>query len=410
MVGGCGSIFGWMAAEKIAVSLCVLIFFWGAFALVSAATGRAPWRIAPLIALFAYGWTFHIGLFNYYLAIGLSFFYLAAFWKGRHWERLALAPLVALVVVAHPFGLIWLLCACLYVGIGERLSWPYQILLLFAAAAAIVGTHYFFWQHYVIEAEPDPFYWFNGTDQLILFGGRYRIAAWAAGIFAGAAVVVDAISRRREAGIWRAYGMPVQLYVVVELAIFLFPRGVQWPHRVAIALITERLTSISAILGCCVLGVARPAKWHLAATMAIGLLFAWFLYQDTAIVNQIEQQAERLVNTLPPNQRVLASIAPLDDSRIMIQHMIELACIERCFSYGNYEPGSAVFRVRATPGNRYVLPDYETATDTEEGTYVVQPEDLPIYQVYQCTDSGTVLCMRPLEAGEENNRLGVYQQ
>ena len=204
--------------------------------------------------------------------------------------------------------------------------------------------------------------------------------------------------------------MPVQLYVVVELAIFLFPRGLQFPHRVAIALITERLTSLSAVIGCCVLGIMRPSKWHLAVSMAIAVLFASFLYQDTATVNKIEEQAERLLSGLPPNQRVLASIAPLDDSRIMIQHIIELACIERCFSYGNYEPGSAVFRVRATPGNRYVLPDYEVATNTEEGTYVVQPSDLPIYQVYQCTDTGLVLCIRPLQAGEENNRLGVYQQ
>jgi hypothetical protein len=197
---------------------------------------------------------------------------------------------------------------------------------------------------------------------------------------------------------------------VVQLAVFLFPRGIQFPHRVAIALITERLTSISAVVGCCLLGVMRPSKWHLAASLAIAALFVSFLYQDTTTVDRIEAQAEKLVRTLPRNQRVLASIFELDDSRILIQHTIDLACIGHCFSYGNYEPGSAVFRVRATEGNPYVLPDYETATDTEEGTYVVEPQDLPIYQVYQCTDTGLDLCIRPLTAGEENNRLGVYQQ
>src|SRR2546421_8374526 len=35
-----GNLFGLPAAEKIVVSLCALIFFWGAFALVSAMTGR----------------------------------------------------------------------------------------------------------------------------------------------------------------------------------------------------------------------------------------------------------------------------------------------------------------------------------------------------------------------------------
>ena len=63
-------------------------------------------------------------------------------------------------------------------------------------------------------------------------------------------------------GMWRAYSIPLQLYLVVELAVFLFPRGVHFPHRVAIAMITERLTSISAVAGCCLLAVMRPSKWH----------------------------------------------------------------------------------------------------------------------------------------------------
>ena len=58
----------------IAVSLAVLIFFWGLFALVSAATRRAPWFLVPCFALFTYGSTFHLGFFNYYLSLGLAFF------------------------------------------------------------------------------------------------------------------------------------------------------------------------------------------------------------------------------------------------------------------------------------------------------------------------------------------------
>ena len=150
----------------------------------------------------------------------------------------------------------------------------------------------------------------------------------------------------------------------------------------------------------------RPSKWHLAASLAIAAVFFSFVYQDTAAANRMEQQAEQLVKALPPDQRVMATILPLDDSRIMIQHSADRACIGHCFSYGNYEPGSEVFRVRALPGNPYVMTDYEDAVDMEEGHYVVQPQDLPAYQIYQCTASGTQLCIRPLQAGEENNRLG----
>src|ERR1700758_5461933 len=48
--------FGWLWAEKLAVCVCVLIFFWGVFALVSAATRRAPLFLIPLVAMISYGW------------------------------------------------------------------------------------------------------------------------------------------------------------------------------------------------------------------------------------------------------------------------------------------------------------------------------------------------------------------
>jgi len=67
-----------------------------------------------------------------------------------------------------------------------------------------------------------------------------------------------------------------------------------------------------------------------------------------------------------------------------------------------------VFRVRALPGNPYVLTSYDLAIDMEHGGYIVQPSDLPVYQVYQCSSGGTELCIRSLEAGEENDRLGEH--
>lgn len=405
------SAFGFPAAEKIAVSLCVLAFFWGAFTFAAAASGRAAWFLAPLIAVFAYGWTFYLGLYNYYLSIGLSFFCLAVFWRGTNRERIAILPVAVLIAMAHPFGVFWLAAACIFVAAMQLWRPKYHAALLLIAAGVIWAVRYFLTHRYITELEPHPgFFIVGGLDQIYLFGARYRIVQAAAFLFVTTALLIDWAAAKQKRGFWRGYLLPLELYVVVELAVLWLPRGVTFPGRVPIALITERLTSISAVALCCVLAMMRPAKWHLAASLAIAGLFALFLYQDTAAVNRIEAQAERLVRTLPPNQRVLASIYPLEDSRILIQHNIDLACIAHCFSYGNYEPASAVFRVRANPGNPYVLADYGDAVDTEEGTYQVQPEDLPVYQVYQCTDTGLDLCIRPLAAGEQNNRLGVYRQ
>ncbi len=87
LVSGLGKLFSLQVTEKIAVSMCVLIFFWGAFALVSAASERIPWFLAPLLAMVAYGYTFHMGFFNYYLSLGLAFFGIAIFWRGKKWKK-----------------------------------------------------------------------------------------------------------------------------------------------------------------------------------------------------------------------------------------------------------------------------------------------------------------------------------
>jgi len=73
---------GLHAAERIVVAASVLIFFWGAFAFISAASLRAPWVLVPGIAMITYGWTFHSGFMNYFLSLGLGFFAAALFWRG----------------------------------------------------------------------------------------------------------------------------------------------------------------------------------------------------------------------------------------------------------------------------------------------------------------------------------------
>ena len=117
------SRFGFVAAEKMAVCAAVLIFFWGAFALASAAAGRAAWSVAPCLAMVAYGWTFQMGFFNYYLSLGFAFFGLALLWRGRGWERIATFALAPLIWLAHPLGLVLLVCAGAWVIVARRSSW-----------------------------------------------------------------------------------------------------------------------------------------------------------------------------------------------------------------------------------------------------------------------------------------------
>ena len=47
--------FGASAAQRIAVSLAVLIFVWGAFYFIARLSGRRPWFLLPVLAILAYG-------------------------------------------------------------------------------------------------------------------------------------------------------------------------------------------------------------------------------------------------------------------------------------------------------------------------------------------------------------------
>ena len=97
---------GFAAAEKVVVSACVVMFFWGAFTLIAATSQRAPWFLIPLIAMLTYGWTFQMGFMNYYLSLGLGFFAIALFWRGRTLDRAAGIILLGLTLLAHPMGFI----------------------------------------------------------------------------------------------------------------------------------------------------------------------------------------------------------------------------------------------------------------------------------------------------------------
>lgn len=50
-----GNMLGLRAAERIVVAASVLIFFWGEFAFISAASLQAPWVLVPGVAMITYG-------------------------------------------------------------------------------------------------------------------------------------------------------------------------------------------------------------------------------------------------------------------------------------------------------------------------------------------------------------------
>ncbi len=176
-------------------------------------------------------------------------------------------------------------------------------------------------------------------------------------------------------------------------------------YTAAVSSINSRITTVTAILGLCILGSVAPRKWIFGGLSVIALIFFALQYRDTAVFNKMEQETAALVAGIPFGSKVSYTIDQGSFSRINSLHFVDRACIGRCFSFSNYEPGSKQFRVRLLPGGSSIVsPD---GLDLELGNYLVREQDLPLYQIYQPDDNDlSKLAIRPLAAGEKNGRIG----
>jgi hypothetical protein len=409
-----GNLVGLTAAQETLVPLCVLIFFWGTFALLGAVSRRPPWFLLPCLAMLAYGWTFNIGFFNYYLSLGLGLFAIAIVWSGRGRELILAALLALIVLVAHPQGFLWLVGCVGYVVFWRCLPGWWKLAMPTAALLVVVFTRLYLMRHYQAFGVLDTFGTgiYNGSDQIVLYSIRYYVLSGVALLFGIACFMVDAIRHYRARESWADWRLPLELHWFLVIAIYVLPDAVRIPLYAGwVGALAARLTTAAAVMGLCALALMQPRKWHTAGFAVIAAVFFTFLYQDTATLNRMESQIERLVETLPPGERVTATIWTPPDSRLpFIVHLVDRACVGKCFSYQNYEPPSGQFRVRVDQaGSPLNTGDSDASQQMEAGEYQVQPADLPMAQIYQCDEHDlTQLCIRQLSAGETNGRLGYH--
>jgi hypothetical protein len=386
--------FGAAAAQRIAVSLAVLIFVWGAFALVSVMSGRRSWHQLPVIAMLSYGWVFHIGFFNFYLSLGLCFCALALAWRLER-RRLAVAlPILGLAYLGNALPVTWASGILAYLSLARHaprlahlvaiLSPLFLIVLRLGIAAAWPTS----WSPRQITLA-------TGLDQIVVYDGKYLIA------FVG----LSALWVLGFLGLVRTFGvravvssLPFQIAAMTAAGVTLLPTAVRMPgfHH-ALVFIAERMSLASGILACGLLGAIPRRPFERYLSIAVTLSFFALLYRDERALNALEDRLENAVAGLPPQQRVVSAI---DDSSLRINaltHMIDRVCIGRCYSYANYEPSTAAFRVRAVAVNPIVVFRYTDSWALQTGTYVVKEADLPLFAV-DLDEAGQAL-VRRLQAG-----------
>jgi hypothetical protein len=406
------NLLGFAVAEKIVVSLAVLIFFWGVFVFIGALAHSSPWFLTPCIAMLAYGYSLNMGFLNYYLSVGLACWSVAIFLGATRSDRLLSAAILPIIYLAHPIGFLFAVSAMLYLTLRKILPGYSKLALPIAAIAAFAFLHWFLSAHtdYDIDwTKTGPFYVFNGSDQLVLYGDRYGSLAQLAVFFGVICLVVDVIMRRKERASWKssrswqAFALPVELYVVTFAIVILLPENIRTSPEVAwIGLLVSRLTTVSAIFGLAVLACLKSRKSHAIGFAALAAAFFVFLHDDAVYLNRIEANAESTLSQLPFGTRVIPTLSSPADSRIeFVGHLADRACIHRCFSYLNYEPSSTQFRVRATPGNNFAAAPYSQVEKMVSSQYVFQPRDLPLVQLYECTPTDRrKLCTRTLHSGD----------
>ena len=392
--------FGVLGTARITVGFCVLIFFWGSFALASVAVDRAAWTVAPLLAMLSYGAIFHWGFFNCYLSVGFSFFGLALIAAGSGWELLLLPIVLALAALAHPLGAASLVALGLYLAALRFL--PLKLQFVTTVLVIVLPFTLRFWlaRHWQVLPQESHRYWLLGADQFEVYDHKYLwIAATVLLLCASALFVSLRTKTLPRTSLW------LQFYSAIALVVALAPGGFYDENTFGImGFLPDRASLYSAAALAALTAVCRPRRWFAAATSVIALVFFAMLFRDTA---QLERRYDKVAQLVHPysGKRIISIIPPVPGSRIHEDHTLDLACIGRCYSYNNYEPSSKQFRLKADPGNRFVDVDQDALDDMPDGNYIVQPADLPLYEVFPCGPGITDLCITELQANQPNGNV-----
>jgi hypothetical protein len=388
-------------AQRIAVSIAALLFFWGAFQLIYTVSGARPWFLTPCLAMLSYGWVFHMGFFNFYLALGLSLWALAL-QLPRKRPHLGAAALLGLAYAGHVLPPVWAIAVLAYTLIARKLGSRPRLILLVSAMCSIAALNVWLTRHYNTFSSFHQTLEAGAVDQVWIFGLKYFAISIGLALLWGFLLL----------GVTHVKGLAgtisdswFQLCLLMALGILILPTRIEFPlYGTAIAFVSERMTLPYGVMICAFLATVNPPKWLKISFLPLAILYFSFLYADVSSFARVEAAMAHLTERLSPTDRVFTSLVdPM--SRVQLwPHMLDRACVEKCISYANYEPFSKMFRIRVTGPNRYSVDSAADLATLRDGGYVVKQDDIPMYEVTTCDETGRNLCLKSLQAGEVTRR------
>jgi len=387
-------------AQRIAVSMAVLVFVWGAFVFVSAASGRRAWSLLPCIAMLAYGWVFHMGFFDFYLGLGLSFWGLALAWDMQPKGMVAALAVFVLAFLAHALACVWGLAFVLFLWAAKRMGEARLMQVTGVALGALIVVRVMVASAWRTHWSSDQLKLITGADQVRVFDDKYYALFLALLVVWG--LMLAGLFRQRG---WRhiLLGLPLQFCVLSAAGVFLLPGTITIPgYRHNLVYIAERMSLGVAVCICALLASAKARALQQWSMAAVAVVFFGFLFHDESALNAFEGRMQRMVMRLPPGQRIVSGANDPSLRVNAMAHMIDRVCIGRCYSYANYEPSTWQFRVRAVAPNPYVASSYADSFALQTGQYIVKPKDLPLYEVTLDDQGNQIIVSLPAGAANQS--------
>lgn len=391
------SHFGPATAERLGLSITILIFFWGTFAAVRTLSGKGAWALTPLILILTHGWALQIGFMNFYLATGIALFALALLWHPSAVRVLFSCLLLALAATAQPMPPIWaaltIVYKTLYTG-WER----YRTRLLLATIAVsalcavairtsslpmILGT---------TGWNVEQLRYTTGADQALTYGRKYDLVA--ASLFVLAGIVL--VQHWRREGRFSSNGLLDHMWILLAVGTVLVPEGILFRgYTFGYYFITERISTLLAVVGIAELATRRPRSRVVLSFALVAALFFSMLYTDILRMNRIQEEFEAIVRRYPPGERFVTDVIDWhpDSQAPFFEGMLGRACVERCLDYGNYEASTRQFRIRARDRNSFVRTD-PNRNPVEE--FRLTNPDLQLNEIEWCRPASDELCVRTI--------------
>jgi len=364
-------------AERVAMAATLLVFGVGTGLWLRQAAGRFPWGLWPLLLVAAHGVVTQVGLLNFLLALGFGGAAGAAL-LGPGKVRWLTLPAILLSVAAHPAGAAMLGAPSLYLLATRRFSGARQAWIFGLAVAGLAGGTAFLTAAFDTFRIPLPLA-FVGASTLVPYRPAYLVPALVYLVLV--AWMLVAASRAR--GFRITLTSPqAQITFLCALACLILPSGVRLPLYTAhLTYLDQRIALVVMLATLAWLGTLPwPRVPRLGSTL-VAVLYFGILAGDHRAFSRTDQMLREAVMEAPPASRVVLPHRAQGYVLDPLRTALDRACIGHCFSYLNYEPASGQFRIRAAPGNPFVVADGDRIGRFQNLELEIRESDLPLYLV-----------------------------